>query len=117
MAGLCDCSRALCAAWCGTSRRTGSTGRFTLRYNGPMDTILVRPWTTESFLAWEDRQEFKYEFDGQRVIPMTGGTIAHQRIVANIWLALLGVLEGQPLLAIQEMHLRIGRQIRYPDVM
>jgi hypothetical protein len=21
-----------------------------------MDTILDRPWTTESFLAWEDRQ-------------------------------------------------------------
>ena len=82
-----------------------------------MDTILDRPWTTESFLAWEDRQEFKHEFDGQRVIPMTGGTIAHQRIVFNLCLALLGLLEGQPLLAIQEMRLRIGRQIRYPDVM
>jgi Uma2 family endonuclease len=81
-----------------------------------MDTILDRPWTTESFLAWEDRQEFKYEFDGRRVIPMTGGTLAHQRIVANIWLALLGLLEGKPLIAVQEMRLRIGRQIRYPDV-
>src|SRR5579871_746977 len=81
-----------------------------------MDTILDRPWTTDSFLAWEDRQESKHEFDGQRVIPMTGGTIAHQRIVANIWLALLGLLEGKPLMAVQEMRLRIGQQIRYPDV-
>ncbi len=81
-----------------------------------MDTILDRPWTTESFLAWEDRQEFKYEFDGQRVIPMTGGSIAHQRIVANIWLALLGLFRDRPLMAVQEMRLRIGAQIRYPDV-
>jgi Uma2 family endonuclease len=81
-----------------------------------MDTILDRPWTTETFLAWEDRQEFKHEFDGQRVIPMTGGSVAHQRIVANIWLALLGLLEGKPLLAVQEMRLRIGRKIRDPDV-
>jgi hypothetical protein len=36
-----------------------------------MDTVLDRPWTTESFLAWEDRQEFKYEFDGRHVIPKT----------------------------------------------
>ena len=82
-----------------------------------MDTLLDRPWTTESFLAWEDRQEFKHEFDGQRVIPMTGGTIAHQRIVFNLCLALMGLLEGKPLMAVQEMRLRIGPQIRYPDVM
>jgi Uma2 family endonuclease len=81
-----------------------------------MDTALDRPWTTESFLAWEDRQEFKYEFDGRRVIPMTGGSVAHQRIVANIWLALLGLLGDKPLVAVQEMRLRIGAQIRYPDV-
>ena len=81
-----------------------------------MDTILDRPWTTESFLAWEDRQEFKYEFDGQRVIPMTGGSIAHQRIVANVWLALMNLLGDRPLMAVQEMRLRIGAQIRYPDV-
>jgi Uma2 family endonuclease len=81
-----------------------------------MDIVLDRPWTTESFLAWEDRQEFKYEFDGQRVIPMAGGSIAHQRIVANVWLALLGLLADRPLMAVQEMRLRIGAQIRYPDV-
>ena len=48
-----------------------------------MDTVLDRPWTTETFLAWEDRQEGKYEFDGRDVIPMTGGSIAHQRIVVQ----------------------------------
>ena len=38
-----------------------------------MDTVLAEAWTTERFLAWEDRQEGKYEFDGQQVIPMMGG--------------------------------------------
>jgi hypothetical protein len=56
-----------------------------------MDTVPDRQWTTESFLAWEDRQQFKYEFDGQRVIQKSGGSVAHQRIVANIWLALMGL--------------------------
>ena len=81
-----------------------------------MDTILDRPWTTESFLAWEDRQEFKYEFDGKRVIPMAGGSIAHQRIVFNLCLTLMGLLGDKPLLAVQTMRLRIGARIRYPDV-
>jgi Uma2 family endonuclease len=81
-----------------------------------MDTVLDRPWTTESFLAWEDGQEFKYEFDGQRVIPMTGGSLAHQRIVANVWLALMGLLGERPLVVAQEMRLRIGTRVRYPDV-
>lgn len=81
-----------------------------------MDAILDRPWITESFLAWQDRQEFKHELGGQRVIPMTGGSRAHQRIVLNLCLTLLGLLGDKPLVAVQEMRLRIGAQIRYPDV-
>ena len=48
-----------------------------------MDTVLAEAWTTDRFLAWEDRQEGKHEFDGQQVIPMTGGSVAYQRIVFN----------------------------------
>jgi Uma2 family endonuclease len=81
-----------------------------------MNTMLDRAWATESFLAWEDRQEFKYEFDGHRVIPMTGASLAHQRIVLNLCLTLMGQLGDRPLLAAQTMRLRIGSQIRYPDV-
>lgn len=82
-----------------------------------MDTVLDRSWTTESFLAWEDRQEGKHEFDGQDVIPMTGGSVAHQRIVFNLLLALTGLLADRPFTIVQEMRLRIGRRIRYPDVL
>jgi Uma2 family endonuclease len=82
-----------------------------------MDTVLDRPWTTETFLAWEDRQEGKYEFDGRNVIPMTGGSIAHQRIVGNLWAALMGLLVDRGLMAVLEMRLRAGPRIRYPDVL
>jgi Uma2 family endonuclease len=82
-----------------------------------MDTLLDRPWTTEQFLAWEDQQEGKNEFDGFRVVPMTGGTIAHQVIVFNLLTLFAGLLTGTSLRALHEMRIRIGPQIRYPDVL
>ena len=97
-----------CARHATAPQGGGVAPRSSRRYGPTMDTTLDRPWTTESFLAWEDRQEFKYEFDGQRVIPMTGGSLAHQRIVFNLCLALMGLLGERPLLAVQEMRLRIG---------
>ena len=82
-----------------------------------MSTVLNRPWTTETFLAWEDRQESKYEFDGQELIPMTGGSLAHQRIVFNLCLVLMALAEDKQLQVAQEMRLRLGSRIRYPDVL
>jgi Uma2 family endonuclease len=82
-----------------------------------MDTVPAETWTTDGFLAWEDKQEGKHEFDGRDVIPMTGGSIAHQRIVINLCLALMGLLGDRPLMAVQEMRLRAGSRIRYPDVL
>jgi len=81
-----------------------------------MDTVLRRPWTTETFLAWEDRQEGKHEFDGRDVIPMIGGSLAHQDIVFNLRGVLSRLLAGQPFRAAHEMRLQIGTRIRYPDV-
>jgi hypothetical protein len=34
-----------------------------------MDTMLDRAWTADSFIAWEDLQEGKHEFDGRNVLP------------------------------------------------
>jgi len=82
-----------------------------------MDTVLDRPWTAETFLAWEDRQEGKHEFDGRRVIPMRGGSLAHQDIVFNLRTLLGRLLAGHPFRAVHEMRLRIGAHIRYPDVL
>ena len=82
-----------------------------------METVLDRLWTTDSFLAWEDRQEGKYEFDGRDIVPMTGGSVAHQEIVFNLRLLLGSLLSGLPFRALHEMRLRIGSRIRYPDVL
>lgn len=81
-----------------------------------MDTVLDRLWTTETFLAWEDRQEGKHEFDGVRVVPMTGGSVAHQKIVFNLCVVLTRLLTGSPYFALHEMRVRIGDRVRYPDV-
>jgi Uma2 family endonuclease len=84
--------------------------------NTAMDNVPDRPWTTETFLAWEDRQEGRHEFDGHKLIPMTGGCIAHQRIVGNLWVTLMRILGDRGLMPVLEMRLRAGTRIRYPDV-
>jgi len=81
-----------------------------------MDTVLDRPWTTDSFLAWEDRQESKYEFNGREVIPMSGGSVAHQVMVFNLLVQLRHLLMDLPFWTLHAMRLRIGTRIRYPDV-
>lgn len=81
-----------------------------------MDNMLDRPWTMERFLAWENQQECRFEFDGRSIVPMTGGSIAHQRIVLNLCLSLMRLLANRPLVAVQEMRLLAGDRVRYPDV-
>ncbi len=74
---------------------SGSTARGlrpNLRF---MDTVLDRAWTAETFVAWEDRQARKHEFDGRTIIPMTGGSVAHQDIVFNVRGVLGRLLAGQ----------------------
>lgn len=80
-----------------------------------MDTVLREPWTAESFLAWEDQQEGRHEFDGERAIAMTGGSLAHQKLVFNL-LRLLDDRLVPPFEAVQEMRVRNAGRVRYPDV-
>lgn len=82
-----------------------------------MDTVADVAWTVDSFLAWEDRQEGKHEFDGRDVVPMTGGSITHQRIGANMIFLFMRLLAGTPFEAYQEMRLRCGQAVRYPDLL
>jgi hypothetical protein len=49
-----------------------------------MNFMLQEAWTVERFLAWEDGQEGKHEFDGVRIIAMAGRRRAHQRIVMTL---------------------------------
>ncbi len=81
-----------------------------------MNVALRKPWTVERFLAWEDRQEGRHEFDGTRIHEMTGGSRAHQRIVSNLVRLLEDALDPDRFDAVPEMRLDVGGKIRYPDV-
>ena len=72
-----------------------------------MADALAKPMTLESFLAWEERQELRYEFDGFRPIAMTGGTYAHARIQVSLLRILDNRLDGNPCKAVgSEMKLQ-----------
>src|SRR5487761_2189611 len=53
-----------------------------------MGVALRQPMTIAEFLAWEDRQPDKHEFDGFAVVAMTGVSRAHSTIQANLMAAL-----------------------------
>jgi hypothetical protein len=53
-----------------------------------MTVALRKPMSPEQFLAWEERQPLRYEFDGFQPVAMTGGTAAHSAILRNLIIAL-----------------------------
>lgn len=61
-----------------------------------MNLALRKPMTLAEFLAWEERQELKHEFDGVRLVAMAGVTAAHADIRANLTAALRSRLRGNP---------------------
>jgi Uma2 family endonuclease len=58
--------------------------------------VLRKPMTLAEFLAWEERQPVRYEFDGTGPVAMTGGMRAHARTQRNLAFALTGRLRGKP---------------------
>ena len=74
------------------------------------------PMTLAEFLAWEERQELRHEFDGSAPVAMTGGTRAHETISANLLAALAGRLRGGPRRAYgSNLKIEVAGRIRYPD--
>ena len=72
--------------------------------------------SVEEFLAWEERQEIRYEFDGVRPIAMAGGTAAHAAIARNLLFALTGALRGKPCQPYgSDLKISVDGSIRYPD--
>lgn len=72
----------------------------------------------DEFLAWDARQEGRWEFDGHRPVAMVGGTARHNEIVGNLEGAVRQRL-GAPCRTYREtMGVRTGRDtIRYPDIL
>jgi Uma2 family endonuclease len=74
------------------------------------------PMTVAEFLAWEGRQELRWEFDGFEPVGMTGGTVAHDIISTNILVALQNRLAGRRCRAFgSNLKIEVAGRIRYPD--
>jgi Uma2 family endonuclease len=70
----------------------------------------------QEFLAWEERQELRYEFDGFQPIAMTGGTIGHGAIARNVVSILTVALNGKPCQPFgSNVKTEVAGGIRYPD--
>jgi len=81
-----------------------------------MNFALRTPMTVAQFLAWEERQELRYEFDGVRPIAMAGGTATHSAIQTNLISALVTRLRGKPCRPHgSELKIAVAGSIRYPD--
>lgn len=70
----------------------------------------------DAFLAWEERQELRYEFDGFQPVAMTGGTLAHAIIQSNLAVSVGGRLRGTPGRFLgSDIKTLTGNTSRYPD--
>ena len=76
------------------------------------------PMTLAEFLAWEEQQELRHEFDGFTPVAMTGGTAAHDRITFNLQKALDARLTGKPCQPWgPNMKIIADGRARYPDAL
>lgn len=74
--------------------------------------------TLDEFLAWERRQELRYELDGIRPVAIAGGTVEHSEIATNLVRALGDRLRGQRRRAFRGgLKIIVAGRIRYPDAM
>ena len=81
-----------------------------------MNVALRQPRSVAEFLAWEEQQELRYEFDGFQAYAMVGVTRAHATIQGNLLIALGNRLRGTPCRAFgSELKIEVAGSIRYPD--
>ena len=81
-----------------------------------MNVALQRAMTTEQFLAWEERQPLRDEFDGFQPVAMTGGTDAHEAIGGALRALLRDRLRGKPCrVRGPTLKIEVMGRIRYPD--
>jgi Uma2 family endonuclease len=81
-----------------------------------MSATLQQPWTIERFLAWEERQGPRFEFDGLRPVVLTGGTAEDDAIRVNLLRALGNRLQGKPCRGHGDsLKIRLTDSIRDPD--
>ncbi len=86
--------------------------------------MLVQPesktYTLDEYRALEETAEFRHEYDDGRMIPMSGGTIAHNRIVRNLVSILDSAFQQKPYeVFTSDLRVWIPHYTKgtYPDVM
>jgi Uma2 family endonuclease len=73
--------------------------------------------TLEEFLAWEEKQAQRYEFDGAQPVSLVRRTDAHEAIVGNIWSALQQRLRDSRFRVFgSNLKVEMVGRVRYPDV-
>ena len=83
-----------------------------------MSRVLCKVMTPEEFLAWEAKQELKWEIDGFQPVAMVGATLVHAAIQGNIIIALGTRLRGKPCRPYgSDVKVQIGPKYRYPDAL
>lgn len=83
-----------------------------------MSTSRPKPLTLADFLAWEERQQPRYEFDGLEPVAMTGGTLGHDQITFNIRKALDARLAGKRCRPFgPNVKIIVDGHVRYPDAL
>jgi Uma2 family endonuclease len=87
-----------------------------------MQTILKpqkKKYTPEEYLALEEKAEFRSEYHDGEIIPMTGGSINHNRITGNIYAYIKYQVRGKNKEAFtNDLRVWMNRYQRYvyPDV-
>lgn len=75
-----------------------------------------RPMSLEAFLAWEEAQDLRWEFDGLAPVERTSGTVEHVIIQGNLIVALAQRLRGSSCqVYTSSLKILAGGSIRYPD--
>ncbi len=81
-----------------------------------MTIALHKPMSLAEFLAWEERQELRFEFDGFQPVAMRGGTFAHDQVTFNLRKALDSRQRGKPCRpAGPNVKILSPGKARYPD--
>ncbi len=82
-----------------------------------MGVAVQIPMTLAEFLAWEERQELRYEFDGfEPGTAMTGGTVAHDPITFELRKPLEARLAGRRCRPLgPTVKIIVDGRTRYPD--
>ncbi len=79
-----------------------------------------RFYTLEEYRQLEETAEFRSEYRDGEIVPMTGGTINHNRIAINICTFLKFALRGknaEPFMSDLRLWIPRYRRGTYPDVM